>query len=199
MTERRYEWVLASHNEGKVRELNALFAGLPVALRAAEDLELPEPEETGTTFEANAELKALAAARAAGQPAVSDDSGVAVHALGGEPGIHTGRWAGDERDFELACRRVQDRLTEVGPQASRRATYVCVLCVAWPDGRTCTVRGETLGTLVWPVRGDLGHGFEPMFLPDGYAITYGEMTPKHRLRVNARAAAMRKLEQALFR
>ena len=199
MTERRYEWVLASHNEGKVRELNALFAGLPVALRAAEDLELPEPEETGTTFEANAELKALAAARATGQPAVSDDSGVAVHALGGEPGIHTGRWAGDERDFELARRRVQDRLTEVGPQASRRATYVCVLCVAWPDGRTCTVRGETLGTLVWPVRGDLGHGFEPMFLPDGYAITYGEMTPKHRLRVNARAAAMRKLEQALFR
>jgi len=199
MTEQRYEWVLASHNEGKVRELNALFAGLPVVLRAAEDLELPEPEETGTTFEANAELKALAAARAAGQPAVSDDSGVAVHALGGEPGIHTGRWAGDERDFELARRRVQDRLTEVGPQASRRATYVCVLCVAWPDGRTCTVRGETLGTLVWPVRSDLGHGFEPMFLPDGYAITYGEMTPKHRLRVNARAAAMRKLEQALFR
>jgi XTP/dITP diphosphohydrolase len=199
MTERRYEWVLASHNEGKVRELSALFAGLPVVLRAAEELELPEPEETGTTFEANAELKALAAARATGQPAVSDDSGVAVHALGGEPGIHTGRWAGDERDFELARRRVQDRLTEVGPQASRRATYVCVLCVAWPDGRTCTVRGETLGTLVWPVRGDLGHGFEPMFLPDGYAITYGEMTPKHRLRVNARAAAMRKLEQALFR
>jgi XTP/dITP diphosphohydrolase len=199
MTARRYEWVLASHNEGKVRELSALFAGLPVVLRAAEELELPEPEETGTTFEANAELKALAAARATGQPAVSDDSGVAVHALGGEPGIHTGRWAGDERDFELARRRVQDRLTEVGPQASRRATYVCVLCVAWPDGRTCTVRGETLGTLVWPVRGDLGHGFEPMFLPDGYAITYGEMTPKHRLRVNARAAAMRKLEQALFR
>ena len=199
MTERRYEWVLASHNEGKVRELSALFAGLPVVLRAAEDLELPEPEETGSTFEANAELKALAAARATGQPAVSDDSGVAVHALGGEPGIHTGRWAGDERDFELARRRVQDRLTEVGPQASRRATYVCVLCVAWPDGRTCTVRGETLGTLLWPVRGDLGHGFEPMFLPDGYAITYGEMTPKHRLRVNARAAAMRKLEQALFR
>ena len=198
MTERRFEWVLASHNEGKVRELSALFAGLPVVLRAAEDLELPEPEETGTTFEANAELKALAAARATGQPAVSDDSGVAVHALGGEPGIHTGRWAGDERDFELARRRVQDRLTEVGPQASRRATYVCVLCVAWPDGRTCTVRGETLGTLLWPVRGDLGHGFEPMFLPDGYAITYGEMTPQHRLRVNARAAAMRQLERALF-
>ncbi len=192
------EWVLASHNAGKVRELSALFAGLPVVLRMAEDLELPEPEETGTTFEANAELKAVAAARATGRPAVSDDSGVAVHALAGEPGIHTGRWAGERRDFELARRRVQNRLAEIGPDASRRATYVCVLCVAWPDGRTKTFRGETTGMLVWPVRGDLGHGFEPMFLPDGYAITYGEMTPHHRARVNARAAAMRKLEDALF-
>lgn len=198
MADGSYEWVLASHNAGKIRELKALFARLPVVLRAAEELDLPEPEETGTTFEANAELKALAAAKATGQPALSDDSGVAVHALGGEPGIHTGRWAGEGRDFELARRRVQDRLVEIGPEASRRATYVCVLCVAWPDGRACIVRGETLGTLVWPVRGDLGHGFEPMFLPDGYAITYGEMTPRHRLRVNARAAAMRKLKEGLF-
>jgi XTP/dITP diphosphohydrolase len=189
---------LASHNAGKVRELNALFAELPVVLRAAEDLELPEPGETGTTFEANAELKALAAARATGRPAVSDDSGVAVHALAGEPGIHTGRWAGEDRDFELARRRVQDRLTAIGPEASRRATYICVLCVAWPDGRARIFRGEALGMLVWPTRGDFGHGFEPMFLPDGYAITYGEMTPQHRLRVNARAAAMRQLERALF-
>lgn len=192
------EWVLASHNAGKVRELNELFAKLPVCLRAAEDLGLPEPKETGVTFEANAELKAVAAARAAGRPALADDSGVSVHALCGEPGIHTGRWAGEGRDFELARRRVQERLAEVGPEASRRATYVCVLCVAWPDGRTRTFRGETLGTLVWPIRGDLGHGFEPMFLPDGYALTYGEMTPQHRLRVNARAAAMRKLKEALF-
>jgi XTP/dITP diphosphohydrolase len=198
MVEASYEWVLASHNAGKVRELNALFAELPVVLRAAKDLELPEPEETGTTFEGNAELKALAAARATGQPSVADDSGVAVHALAGEPGIHTGRWAGEERDFELARRRVEDRLAEIGPEASRRATYICVLCVAWPGGRTCSFRGETLGLLVWPIRGDLGDGFEPMFLPDGYAITYGEMTPPHRLRVNARAAAMRKLEESLF-
>jgi XTP/dITP diphosphohydrolase len=189
---------LASHNPGKVRELLELFAALPVRLRAAEDLELPEPEETGVTFEANAELKAVAAARAAGQPALADDSGVAVHALGGEPGIHTGRWAGEGRDFELARRRVEKRLGEIGAAASRRATYVCVLCVAWPDGRARTFRGETHGTLVWPIRGDLGHGFEPMFLPDGYAITYGEMTPQHRLRVNARAAAMRKLQADLF-
>ncbi len=188
------EWVLASHNSGKLREFNALLAHLPITVRTAAELELPELEETGATFEANAELKAIAAAKATGKPALSDDSGVAVHALGGEPGIHTGRWAGEGRDFEVARRRVQERLESLGPDASRRATYVCVLSVAWPDSRTCTVRGETFGTLVWPVRGSLGHGFEPMFLPDGYAMTYGEMTPEHRLRVNARAAAMRRLE-----
>jgi XTP/dITP diphosphohydrolase len=199
MPKRFDEWVLASHNAGKVRELNALFAHLPIVLRTAGELELPEPEETGATFEANAELKAIAAAGATGKPSVADDSGVVVHALGGEPGIHTGRWAGEGRDFGVARRRVQDRLVQIGPEASRRATYVCALCVAWSDSRICTVRGETLGTLVWPVRGDLGHGFEPMFLPDGYAMTYGEMTAEHRLRVNARAAAMRKLEEIVFR
>jgi XTP/dITP diphosphohydrolase len=98
----------------------------------------------------------------------------------------------------VARGRVQARLAEIGPEASRRASYVCVLCVGWPDGRSRIFRGETLGTLIWPIRGDLGHGFEPMFLPDGYAITYGEMTPRHRLRVNARAAAMRKLKEGLF-
>ncbi|MGB8329623.1 MAG: non-canonical purine NTP pyrophosphatase [Polyangiales bacterium] len=189
-------WVLASHNAGKIRELNALFADLPIVLHPAAALELPEPEETGLTFEANAELKAIAASEAAGLPALADDSGVEVHALLGEPGIHTGRWAGDGRDFDVARRRVQERLEAIGSQASRRATYICVLCVAWPDGRTRTFRGETLGTLVWPIRGDLGDGFEPMFLPDGYAVTYGEMTAEQRLRVNARAAAMRKLTES---
>ncbi|MGB5694943.1 MAG: non-canonical purine NTP pyrophosphatase [Polyangiales bacterium] len=193
------EWALATHNEGKVKELAALFAELRIVLRPARDLELPEPEETGETFEANAMLKAVAAATATGLPALADDSGVAVHALGGEPGVQTARWAGDERDFELARQRVQARLIELGPETNRRATYICVLCVAWPDGSHRLFRGETFGTLVWPVRGDLGHGFEPMFLPDGYAITYGEMTPEQRLRVNARAAAMRKLKEALFR
>ena len=192
------EWVLASHNEGKVRELDRLFHDLPVALRSAATLSLPEPDETGDTFEANAALKAIAAASAAGLPAVADDSGVEVLALGGEPGIHTGRWAGPDRDFDIARRRVQECLAELGPDVSRRARYVCVLCVAWPDGRTRLFRGDTHGVLVWPIRGDLGHGFEPMFLPDGYAITYGEMTPEHRSRVNARAQAIRKLREALF-
>ena len=191
-------WVLASHNEGKLRELNQLFAGLPVALRTAAELRLAEPEETGATFEDNARLKAVAASSATGLPALADDSGVEVLALGGEPGIHTGRWAGPDRDFDIARRRVQERLVEMGPDVSRRATYVCVLCVAWPDGRTRVFRGDTHGVLVWPIRGDLGHGFEPMFLPDGYAITYGEMLPEHRSRVNARAQAIRKLRDSLF-
>jgi XTP/dITP diphosphohydrolase len=194
----RQPWVLASQNAGKVKELRELFSGLPVVLRSAENFGLPELEETGATFEENAELKALAASAATGLPALADDSGVEVEALGGEPGIHTGRWAGPERDFDIARRRVEQRLAEIGSGASRRATYVCVLCVAWPDGSTRVFRGDTRGILVWPVRGDLGHGFEPMFLPDGYAITYGEMTPPHRSRVNARAQAMRKLRAALF-
>ena len=198
MTEDSKDWVLATHNSGKAREIRALFGKLPVRLTSAKELELPEPEETGTTFEANAELKALAAAQATGRIALADDSGVAVHALGGEPGIHTARWAGEARDFDLARRRVQAELQELGGVASRRASYICVLCVAWPDGRVRTFRGETRGTLVWPIRGDLGHGFEPMFMPDGYAMTYGEMTPEQRQRINARAAAMRKLEEALF-
>lgn len=198
MTEASNDWVLASHNAGKARELKALFADLPVRLLSATDFGLPEPEETGATFEANAELKALAAARATGRTALADDSGVAVHALGGEPGIHTARWAGEARDFDVARRLVEARLVELGDQVSRRATYVCVLCVARPDGSVRTFRGETFGTLLWPIRGELGHGFEPMFLPDGYAITYGEMTPGQRQRINARAQAMRKLQDALF-
>lgn len=198
MSEAESEWVLASHNSGKVREIGDLLRNLPVRLRSAAELGLPEPAETGQTFEANAELKALAAARATGRPALADDSGIEVDALGGEPGVHTAHWAGPGGDFSVARRRVQMRLAELGPHASRRATYVCVLCLASPDRRIQTFRGETRGTLVWPIRGDLGHGFEPMFLPDGYAITYGEMTPERRLRVNARAQAMRKLVEALF-
>ena len=192
------EWVLATHNRGKLRELRDLFAGFPIALRSAGELDLPEPDETGSTFEENAELKARAASAATGLVALSDDSGVEVEALGGEPGIHTADWAGPDRDFALARRSVEERLAEIGPSASRRATYVCVLCLAWPDGRTQTFRGNAGGELVWPIRGELGHGFEPMFLPDGYAITYGEMTPEHRLRVNARARALRELRSALF-
>ena len=130
--------------------------------------------------------------------ALADDSGVEARGLNGEPGIHTARWAGPDKDFAIARQRLQDRLMELGPAADRRATYVCVLCIAKPDAGIETFRGETHGTLVWPARGDLGHGFEPMFRPDGYAVTYGEMTAERRLRVNARAHAMHKLKAASF-
>ena len=192
-------WVLATHNAGKVRELVELFDGLPVVLRVADELGLPEPEETGDTFEANAELKAVAACAATGLPALADDSGVEVEALGGRPGIHTGRWAGPGRDFDIARRRVESELRNLGPDTSWRANYVCVLCVAWPDGRSQLFRGDVGGVLVWPIRGELGAGFEPMFLPDGYALTYGEMSAPQRARVNARAQALRKLREELFR
>ena len=192
-------WVLATHNAGKVRELVELFDGLPVVLRVADELGLPEPEETGDSFEANAELKAVAACAATGLPALADDSGVEVEALGGRPGIHTGRWAGPGRDFDIARRRVESELRNLGPDTSWRANYVCVLCVAWPDGRSQLFRGDVGGVLVWPIRGELGAGFEPMFLPDGYALTYGEMSAPQRARVNARAQALRKLREELFR
>jgi len=194
----RSEWVLASHNTGKLLELRALLTGLPLVLRTAPELDLAEPSETGATFESNAELKARAVASGAGVPALSDDSGVEVDALGGAPGIYTARWAGPTKDFAIARRRVYEELCALGPNADMRATFVSVLCVAYPEGATHTFRGQTRGKLVWPERGELGFGFEPMFLPDGYAITYGEMTPEHRLRVNARAQAARKLRAALF-
>jgi len=192
------QWVLASHNAGKVGELMALFENTPVRLCPADEFDLPEPEETGTTFEANAALKASAAMNATGVIAIADDSGVEAHGLNGEPGIHTARWAGPDKDFAIARERLQEQLNELGPMANRRATYVCVLCVARPNASIDTFRGETHGILVWPPRGDLGHGFESMFLPDGYATTYGEMTPERRLRINARAHAMRKLAAASF-
>ena len=199
MERARPTWVLATHNAGKVREFVVLFDGFPVERRVAGELGLPEPEETGDTFEANAELKAAAACAATGLPALADDSGVEVQALGGRPGIHTGRWAGPSRDFDIARRRVEAELRKLGPDASWRANYVCVLCVAWPDGRSQVFRGDVGGVLVWPIRGELGAGFEPMFLPDGYALTYREMTAEQRARVNARAQALRKLREALFR
>lgn len=187
------EWVVASHNPGKLRELVELFSELPVRLRPAVDFGLHEPEETGETFEANAELKAVTAARASGLTAVSDDSGLCVHALGGEPGVRTARWAGPERDFSIAQQKVHERLSAMGEQGSPRATWVSALCVARPDGVTHVFVGRIDGVLVWPPRGEHGFGFEPMFLPDGYALTYGEMSPAWRIRINPRAEAMRQL------
>ena len=191
-------WVIASHNPGKLEELRVLLAHRRVSLSLAPALALAEPEETGATFEENASIKALAATAATGLPALSDDSGVEVDALGGHPGIDTALWAGSARDFAVARNRVHQELSALGPDVSRRATWVTVLCFARPGGEARCFRGETRGSLVWPPRPDAGAGFEPMFLPDGFAQTYAEMSPVRRRRVNARAQAMRALEAALF-
>ena len=170
--------VIATHNPGKLVEMRMLLEPFGLDAVSAGDLDLPEPEETGTTFEENAALKALAAARGAGLPALADDSGLAVDALDGAPGIHTARWAGPRRDFGLAMEKVERLLQDQGavtPEA-RRARFVSVLSLAWPDGHTENFEGVVEGTLVWPPRGSKGFGYDPMFLPDGFDKTFGEMT-----------------------
>lgn len=170
--------VLASHNQGKLRELSAMLAPFGLEVLLAGDLGLPEPEETGTTFEANAELKARAASAATGLPALADDSGFCVAALGGAPGIHSARWAGPGKDFAMAMRTIEEKLQAVGATApaDRAATFVAVLCLAWPDGHCEFIRGEVAGTAVWPPRGSGGFGYDPMFQPEGHAVTFGEMS-----------------------
>lgn len=187
--------VIASHNPGKVREIGDLLAPFHVTAVSAGALGLPEPEETGSTFEANAELKALAAARASGLPALADDSGLCVDALGGDPGIYSARWAGPTKDFALAMRKVEDALAG---KTDRRAHFVAVLSLAWPDGHCETFRGEVHGALVWPPRGTRGFGYDPIFRPAGYDITFGEMDPAEKHEVSHRAESFRQLMAGCF-
>ncbi len=173
--------VVASHNAGKIREIADLIGPFGFSAKSAADLNFEEPDETGTTFEENAAIKALASAKASGLPALSDDSGLVIDALDGAPGVYTANWAEREdgsRDFAWAMEKVEKALEEKGAAAreQRSARFVSVLCLAWPDGHTELFRGEVEGTLVWPPRGDLGFGYDPVFLPDGYAKTFGEMT-----------------------
>lgn len=167
--------VIASHNQGKVRELRDLLDPLGYELVTAGDLNLEEPEETGLTFEDNAKLKALAATRVSGMPALSDDSGLAVDALGGQPGIYSARWAGPDKDFAMAMERVHNELEAEG-SGNRTARFVSVICMAWPDGHTELFRGEVEGTILWPPRGDQGFGYDPVFQPAGHEATFGEMS-----------------------
>ena len=187
--------VIASHNPGKVREIAELLQPFKVAVLSAGALGLPEPEETGRTFEANAELKALAAARGSGKPALADDSGLCVVALNGDPGIFSARWAGPDKNFAVAMREVEERLAG---KPDRRAFFVAALALAWPDGNVETFRGEVHGTLVWPPRGTRGFGYDPMFLPDGGTQTFGEMAPEAKHAISHRAVAFRKLIEACF-
>jgi XTP/dITP diphosphohydrolase len=182
--------VLATHNPGKVVELAALLGPHGLEVISAGSLGLPEPEETGETFVANAELKALAAATASGLPAIADDSGLCVDALGGAPGIYSARWAGEKKDFAAAMAQVNEAMGKEGP---RTAHFICALSVAWPDGHVETVEGRVDGRLVWPPRGDNGFGYDPMFVMDGKSRTFGEISRDEKEADNHRARAFRKL------
>jgi XTP/dITP diphosphohydrolase len=170
--------VIATHNPGKLEEMRDLLSAYGVAAVSAGDLGLPEPAETGRTFRKNARIKAEAAAKAAGLPAFADDSGLVVDALGGEPGIHSARWAGPDKDFRSAMNEIQTRLMAKGARApeQRRAHFVSALCVAWPDRHLEEFEGRVDGTVIWPPRGDKGFGYDPLFRPDGHDLTFGEMT-----------------------
>jgi len=183
--------VVASHNAGKVREIRELLAPLGIEALSAADLHLAEPEETESSFAGNARLKAEAAARASGLPALSDDSGLAVEALDGAPGIHSARWAGPDKDFALAMRNVEERLQAKGATCAekRRAHFVCALCLAWPAGEAEVFEGRIDGTLVWPPRGTHGFGYDPVFLPNGESETFGEMQPQRKYAMSHRARA----------
>lgn len=189
--------VIASHNAGKVREIRALLGPYGVDPVSAAELDLPEPEETGTTFVANAELKALQAADLSGLPALADDSGLCVDALGGDPGIFSARWAGAAKDFGLAMRLVEERLAALDA-APRDAHFVCALALAWPDGHVEWFEGRVEGTLVWPPRGSNGFGYDAMFLPDGQTRTFGELDAAEKTPLTHRADAFRQLVAAVF-
>lgn len=192
--------VIASHNAGKVREINALLAPFGIDAISAAELDLPEPEETGTTFVANAELKALQAADLSGLPALADDSGLCVDALGGDPGVYTANWAEtpNGRDWTLAMTKVEQALAAKGPDASRDAHFVCVLALAWPDGHVQWFEGRADGTLTWPPRGAVGFGYDPVFVPTGSDLTYAEMDPAQKHAISHRAAAFAQLTAAVL-
>jgi XTP/dITP diphosphohydrolase len=192
--------VIATHNAGKLREIRGLLAPFGIECVGAAELDLPEPEETGVTFVDNAELKARAAADLTGLPALSDDSGLSVDALHGDPGIHSARWAedtGGQRDFGRAMERVHRAMLAAGPDAGRDAHFTCVLSLAWPDGTVESFEGKVHGTLVWPPRGQNGFGYDAMFVAIGGEQTFGEMEPAAKHAISHRAEAFRKLVAAL--
>lgn len=194
--------VIASHNPGKLREFAELLAPYGIDTTSAAELDLPEPEETGTTFAANALLKAFAASQASGLPALADDSGIEVEALGGEPGIYSARWAGPEKDFQAAMQKVHDGVVAKGEwgDANRRANFNATLVIAWPElasaGAHASFEGKVFGTLQWPPRGDGGFGYDPMFQPDGADQTFGEMSAAQKHGYSHRAKALKLFVEA---
>jgi XTP/dITP diphosphohydrolase len=190
--------VLASHNDGKLREIRDLLSPLGLALTSAAELGLAEPEETGETFAENAAIKSEAAARATGQAALADDSGLIVHALNGAPGVRSARWAGPEKNFDFAITRVENELNR-SVSNDRSAKFVCALALARPGQSTEIFEGEVHGTLTFPPRGTRGFGYDPIFIADGTAQTFGEMEPQRKLEISHRAQAFAKLAAFLKR
>jgi XTP/dITP diphosphohydrolase len=174
--------VIATHNPGKLREMRELLAPYGIDTQSAAELRLPEPDETGKSFADNARIKALAAARTGEKPAFADDSGLVIDALDGEPGIHSARWAGPDKDFRTAMNRIQSLLIERGAKAAeqRRAHFIAALCLAWPDGHVEEFEGRVDGVAVWPPRGTKGFGYDPLFRPDGFDRTFGEMSAEEK-------------------
>lgn len=192
--------VIASHNSGKISEIWELLKPFGVTVQSAADLDLIEPEETEETFAGNARIKAHFAARHTSLPALSDDSGIKVDALGGDPGVFTADWAetGSGRDFPMAMRKVWTLLEEKNAPTPRTARFCCTLCLAWPDGHDEIFEGTVEGQVIWPMRGDLGFGFDPVFLPDGETQTFGEMDPVRKHGMSHRANAFAKFVSACF-
>jgi XTP/dITP diphosphohydrolase len=193
--------VIATHNPGKLAEMRGLLAPYGIEATSAGELKLSEPNETGMTFRDNARIKAAAAARATGLPAFADDSGLAIDALGGAPGIYSARWAGPDKDFRRAMAEVETRLQERGATTPERrgAHFISALCVAWPEGDVAEFDGRVDGTLVWPPRGDQGFGYDPMFLPDGHARTFGEMSSEEKHELPPRGKGLSHRARAFFK
>lgn len=193
--------VIASHNSGKVREIGELLAPFGASVISAHDLGLSEPIEDGDTFLENAEIKALAAAKASGRVALADDSGLCVHALDGEPGVYSARWAGPGKDFTVAMEKVEAALSAAlakDPSKDRSAHFTCALSLAWPDGHVESFEGEVYGTMTWPARGEKGFGYDPTFIPQGFETTFAEMDPAQKHAMSHRANAFKKLVAACF-
>jgi XTP/dITP diphosphohydrolase len=191
--------LIATHNQGKLDEIAHLLRPLGISVTSAKEHGLPEPDETGTTFVENARIKAHSAAAATGLPSLADDSGIEIDALGGAPGVYTADWAEtpDGRDFVLAMTTTHRKLIESGVPAPHFARFCCTLVLAWPDGHDEVFLGVMEGQIVWPMRGDQGHGFDPIFQPEGYVSTFGEMDRWEKNKISHRADAFRKLVAAL--
>ncbi len=190
--------LVATHNAGKLEEIADLLSDHGIAIKGAKELDLPEPEETGTTFVENARIKAHAAAEATGLPALADDSGIEVDGLDGAPGVYTADWSEtpNGRDFEMAMTRTWNELEARNAPEPRTARFCCTFVLAWPDGHDEVFAGDVAGQIVWPMRGDQGHGYDPIFQPDGHDITFGEMDRWKKNRMSHRAAAFAKLKAA---